>query len=174
MSLVHDWAIRLAEEVAPDEAELAPTIAEAFMAGGKDRQELFAAGRSTVGGFASGAVIVILPYLFQALSMLGPLLMTALSSDLSAKFLEFITNAIKMIHTLNEPKSAATPPPIPVDPMYAPLRQIVTAMGLELRTAGLSNEQADLVTFRVLRLLLEQPQQATQLVQQVIGTGSRR
>jgi len=37
MDLIHEWAARLAETVAPDEAPLAPIMADAYLAGGRDR-----------------------------------------------------------------------------------------------------------------------------------------
>jgi hypothetical protein len=48
------WATRIAEAVAPDEVDLAPDIAEAFVAGGRDRAELFQTAGAVPGGFDQG------------------------------------------------------------------------------------------------------------------------
>ena len=46
------WSVRLAQEVAPDEVDLAPVWAAAFVEGGRARQQFFASGR---GAPASGS-----------------------------------------------------------------------------------------------------------------------
>jgi len=174
MSLVNDWSVRIAEEIAPDEVELAPILADAFMAGGKERKELFAKGGSTVGGFGSGAMAIVLPYILQALWMLGQPLFTILASDSITKFFECVTNAIKLLQTVKEQKAKIAQPLIPSENLYAPLHEIIKVMGKELKTAGLNKDQADLVTFRVLKLMLEQPQQATLFVQQLTRSGAKK
>ena len=47
MDLISSWAARIAEEAAPDEIDLAPAMAQAFIQGGKEREQLFV---SSAGG----------------------------------------------------------------------------------------------------------------------------
>jgi hypothetical protein len=41
LEVLDAWAVKIAEEVAPDEVDLAPVMAHAFVSGGKDKEELF-------------------------------------------------------------------------------------------------------------------------------------
>ena len=45
MDIIAGWAARIAEEAAPDEIDLAPAIAQAFIQGGKEREQLFLSSR---------------------------------------------------------------------------------------------------------------------------------
>ncbi len=66
--------------------------------------------------------------------------------------------------------SAAVPvAAIPAGAGYAPLKRVIDTMAGELQAQGLSADQSDLVTFRVLRQLLDQPQDAAQFVGQLAG-----
>jgi hypothetical protein len=75
----HEWAIRLAESAAPDESALAPVIADAWLAGGVQREQLFHKQRGPAGGFG-GEVVALLPLLFHALSQAAPALVALLDS----------------------------------------------------------------------------------------------
>src|SRR5579872_6041341 len=96
MDTLDTWAITIAEAVAPQEAVLAPITVQAYIAGGKERADLFRQNqRGEPGGFDFGTFQVVLPYLLQGLHTASPLITTVLSSALSGLFLEFIKKKFK-------------------------------------------------------------------------------
>lgn len=177
MSVIEAWSVRLAEEVAPDEVDLAPLMAEAFRAGGKAREELFHSSERALGGFAPGDVVSVMPPVYQSIFAAAPLLIAVLSSDAVKGCLDAIKNALTVIELRMRAQKAASPssettpkPTMPPGDAYAPLRRIIETMRTELESSGLSDEQVDIVTFRALKALLEEPQGATQFVQELAGS----
>ena len=55
-------------DVAPEEEELAPLMAEAFAAGGDTRAELFVESGAVPGGFSVGDVQTVIPLVFQSVA----------------------------------------------------------------------------------------------------------
>ena len=178
MNVLDVWAHKLAEEVAPQESDLAPLWVQAFAEGGAARRELYASAGATAGGFLPGVATPVLPVVLQALSGVAAAIVPALASKYAADFLGCVKNGLTVMELnqrakqspLHNRPSAAGPAPQPAIPSgdtYAPLKRLVEAMGRELRAQGLSEEQCDLVTFRALKALLEEPQGAAQFVQQL-------
>jgi len=175
MTGIRDWSVRLAHEVAPEEADLAPLWAEAFVAGGRERDDLRAAGGSAVGGFGAEGIAAVMPVVFQALAASAGVVMSALASRHAGDFLGCVKNGLALLElrgraekAAGKPKDAeADPPGVPGEATYEPLRRVIRAMGHELRASGMDDDRSDIITFRVLRTLLEEPQGAEGFVQEV-------
>lgn len=178
-----EWAVLLAREVAPEEEELAPLMAEAFAAGGEARAELFATSGAVPGGFSVGDVPTVVPLVLQSLAAAAPVLLGALSSSVVGDLLGCIKTGLSVAEvrakadatlTAGAARGAASAMPaaaaVPEGAGYAPLKRVIDTMSSELQSQGLNADQSDLVTLRVLRRLLEQPQDAAQFVGQLSGT----
>ena len=80
MDILTTWSLKLAEEVAPDEIDLAPIMAQAFVNGGKAREELFQqAATGALGGFGLGEVAAIFPVVLKSLAGAAPVLSAMLT-----------------------------------------------------------------------------------------------
>lgn len=168
MDIIAIWAARIAEEAAPDEIDLAPAMAQAFIQGGKEREQLFVSSAGGVpGAFGPGEGMALFPWLLQAVADAGPVLLLFLASaaPLIGTFIETINNILEIRGRLG-PKDKANV--LPDDP-YAPLKEVIKTLSTEIRSSGISQDQSDLITFRVLRALLEDPESALIFVQKVKG-----
>ncbi|MGI5327702.1 hypothetical protein [Actinomadura nitritigenes] len=67
MDAVADWATRIAERVAPDEADFAAEVGTAYAAGGRARAALFPRPGAEPGGFGPATVLGDLPVILRAL-----------------------------------------------------------------------------------------------------------
>ncbi|WP_018681397.1 hypothetical protein [Actinokineospora enzanensis] len=65
------WAARLAAAAVPDEVELAPSMVLAYVAGGRERAELFRVDGSTSSGFDPDGLVVVFPWILAALPGAG-------------------------------------------------------------------------------------------------------
>lgn len=164
MELVQVWAARLASEVAPEEVDLAPAMAFAFVQGGPARQELFRRSEGGVpGAFTPGGLPVLMPWVLDALAAAAPLLLSILVSGNAERVLRAVRDLLAIRDSLGAKKRPASASPN----AYAPLRQVVEVMSRELGAARVPPEQAEVIVFRVLRVLLEDPAGAAAFVRQV-------
>lgn len=164
MDIVSSWAMKLAEEVASDEVDLAPAITDAFIKGGKDRKELFETAKGgTLGAFGPGEMLIIFPLVLQGVARAAPALMSLFSSGSLNQLLEAVKNALDLKERFQHKPTDPLPPALE----QASLRQSLTTISNTLSASGLSQDQADLLTFRVLRAFLEQPQSAMPFIQKV-------
>ncbi|WNG59950.1 hypothetical protein F0U59_38445 [Archangium gephyra] len=166
-----EWAERLAMEVAPDELDLASTMAEAYTEGGAARRDLFTRAGPHHGGFGAGEVLVVMPWLLKAISQAGPLLLTLLaSSKLITDFLECVKGVLSVLDwgaRDEQPKEPSPPGAVPASVPYVPLRRVVDTMEQQLRVAGLSEKQVQRITFGTLKVLLEEPKGGAGFVREV-------
>jgi hypothetical protein len=163
------WALRIAEEVAPDEVDLAPAMVQAFVRGGRDRRDLFRQPRESVpGAFGPELVIVLFPLILETIEKVGPALMGFFTTtkDAWAGANSFI-GAINVLLTIGSrtgrKKTAETLPDNP----YGPMKDVITIMSQELESSGVPPEQADAIILRVLRRMLEDPSGAAEFVEKV-------
>ena len=175
MSILEDWAIRLATEVAPDEVDLAATFVDAFVQGGAAREDLFRPARAA-GGFDASMLSALLPHVFGAISVSGTVLLGSLRSPLTADFLACVKNGLSLVETAKKGQEAAKKGQplsarsvIPGTDVYAPLRQLLDSMPRRLEAAGVSAEQAELTTFRVLKMMFDEPDGASSFVQNLVS-----
>jgi hypothetical protein len=169
MDSIDLWATRIAEEVAPDEIDLAPSMVHAFVRGGKDKKDIFRRSRDNVpGAFGIELGMALLPLILEAIKYVGPMLSEFFTNtkDAWAGANSFIgaLNVLLTIGSRAERKKVEEA--LPNDP-YGHLKTVVAVMSKELRSSGLSSEQADLITFRVLRVMLEDPSGAAQFTEEI-------
>ena len=110
MADIRDWSVRLAHEVAPEEADLAPLWAEAFIAGGQARSDVRAAGSSAVGGFGAEGVAAVMPVVLQAMAGSAGMVMSALASRHAGDFLGCVKNGLSLLELRDRAEKAASKP----------------------------------------------------------------
>ncbi|HEX8177155.1 MAG TPA: hypothetical protein VF543_18845 [Pyrinomonadaceae bacterium] len=171
---VEEWAVKIAEEVSPVETDFAPLWAEAFVKGGKDRQELFTRSNAQASAFLPGDFIPMLPVILKALAFAAPTLIAVLTSEFTGKFLDVVKNGLAFGEVVGkgkallseEPHAGAKPPAAP-EAVYEKLNEIMTKLDKEVRALGLNKTKRDRINLIVLRLLLENPPDATRFINQL-------
>jgi hypothetical protein len=166
--VVSVWSLRIAEEVTPYEVDLAPDMAYAFIAGGKDREELLRQSEGVPGAFGPDIVIALFPLILSAIETVGPRLLHFLSTvvnqsqDISA-FATALNSLVSVGSHFNRKKQAESLP----DDRYAPLKKVSDELSEELAKAGIDQDRADLITYRVLKVMIEDPSGASQFTKAV-------
>jgi hypothetical protein len=159
--VIEAWATRLAEAVAPDEADLAPDIAAAYVAGGRERAELFRASAATPGGFDPGAVLAVFPFVLSAIAASGALIQAFLASGAAD-----IPGMVKDVVDLRDryrrgperaaAKSTTLAETVPENQhAYQALNRIFIAIEEELGKAGIDAQHRQLLSYRIVRGLLD-------------------
>lgn len=185
MDTVQEWAQRLAESAVPEEVDLAPAIADAFVRGGSARKQLFAVTKGQLGGFSAESVFTLFPYILAGISAASSTLISILTST-------NLESSLGIVHyTLGifaERKSAAEGAAAlgagallfkrhhghserdkntHETPEKAPIALVAEKISAELVAQGVKQDKADAVAFRVLLKLLESPESAVDFVTQV-------
>lgn len=168
--ILNKWARSIAVEVDPAREALAPMMVEAYLRGGRQRRQLFESV-DTPGGFLPEGAISLLPYAFLALSWVANELMhlarngglSALSDLLSCwkSWLELAKarKALEEEATSHQTHSEA----------LDDLNRVLTAVQRALEKQGLPIEQCELVTYRVMKVLVQEPNEAAQVVKTFHG-----
>ena len=94
MNVLDVWAHKLAEEVAPQESDLASLWVRAFAEGGAARRELYASAGATAGGFLPGVATPVLTMVLRALSGVAAAIVPALASRYAADLLGCVKNGL--------------------------------------------------------------------------------
>src|SRR5829696_6577754 len=125
--VVSDWSLEIAKEAAPDEVDLAPTMAYAFIAGGKEREELLRQSEGVPGAFGGEIVIFVFPAILEAIEEVGPLLLGFLSRMVEhaeeVSYFATALNTLVDLRNLFKRKHKADSLP---DDRYAPLKTVST------------------------------------------------
>ena len=162
-AVVSAVALRIAEEAVPDEVDLAPAMAIAFIRGGQDREELFRKEQgSQVGGFGSGGLVALFPIILKALSQHALSVYKFLTTD-AANLIGLLNNLLDLPSKL---KREETIKALPKD-AYEPLATVINVISYELEASGLPPQQADLITFRVVRSLLNSPRDSVVFIESI-------
>ncbi|MET8853214.1 hypothetical protein [Amycolatopsis sp. NPDC004625] len=140
------WALRLAAEVAPDEAELVPPMTAAYVAGGAARRELFARTDAAPGGFDVTAPIVLFPHVLAAVTLTAPAIWTALGGNASS-----VSTLLKNLGDLWDRRRAKQAP----EPQVLELNRLIDAISTELAAAGVPETDSEVLTFRIVRALIK-------------------
>ncbi|MEA5453053.1 hypothetical protein VB780_31065 [Leptolyngbya sp. CCNP1308] len=164
MDQLNDWATNLAMAADPSEADLALDIVDAYIEGGASREELFTrTDTSIAGGFGPGSAIALLPLVLRGITAAGKWILTLVSADATG-------NVVGVVKDLLDIGKDVTPKEkldqLPDTSPYTALKRVIDTVGLELRTAGIEANEADLITFRVLNSLLEDPQGTATFIEQ--------
>jgi hypothetical protein len=160
------WAKRIAVEIDPDREALAPMMLKAYMRGGRDRKQLFECA-PTLGGVLPDGGASLLPYAFLALGWVA----TGLTQLCSAGGLSVLSDLLSCGKNLLElvkirkVQSEETGSSRGRDEMLSGLHHILEEVQQGLEKQGLPTEQCELVSYRVMKVLLQEPAEAAQLVQ---------
>lgn len=164
MSVVNEWTQKIAEAAVPEEIDLAPSIAHAFFSGGKERKQLFQREQKNVqGAFGIAEMTLILPLILQALVYSATTLSTFISSTELNSFLTALNTTFSFRDLAKRKQKVASLPDAP----FLPLKNVLLTISGELHSMGLSEEESDLITFRVLMKLLEDSAGASQFIQKI-------
>jgi hypothetical protein len=164
MELIEAWSVRIAQAVAPDEIDLAPEMARAFLSGGKDRAELFNTSESgSLGGFGAGDVAVIFPIVLKWIVSAGGLLITFLSAPETGTLLTTVESLINIKDKLARQKKVAELPQNP----YGTLKQVQENFAAGLKATGLEQDQCEILTYRFMQTLLADPKSAQEYIQKI-------
>ncbi|MDS0137796.1 hypothetical protein ACWEF6_40660 [Amycolatopsis sp. NPDC004772] len=145
------WAVRLAAEVAPDEAELVPAVTAAYLAGGAARRELFARTNAAPGGFDVTAPIVLFPHVLATVTLAGHAIWTALGGNASS-----VSTLLKNLGDLWDRRRAKQVPAAePQAPGLPELNHLIDAISAELKAAGVPETDSEVLTFRIVRALIK-------------------
>jgi len=163
MDVLSTWSVRIAEDVAPDEVDLAPVMARAYVAGGAARKDLFRQTRGNAsGGFGAGQVTAVFPWVLQSLAVAAPAISAMLAATPYLKdFVSIVKDALDIRASIKDETV------VPTGDRYAPLREAMAAVRSELDAVPLTEDQRDLIAYRVMCVLLESPTGATEFVQTV-------
>ncbi len=164
MSVVNEWTKKIAEAAVPEEIDLAPSIAHAFFSGGKERKQLFQREKKNVqGAFGVAEATLILPFILQALVYSTTALSTFISSTGLNSFLTALNTTFSFHDLCKRKQKVASLPDNP----FLPLKNVLLTISGELHSMGMSEEESDLISFRVLMKLLEDSAGASQFIQKI-------
>jgi hypothetical protein len=164
MDMIDIWSVKVAEAVAPDEIDLAPLMTQAYMTGGKKRQDLFRqADSGGLGGFGPGQIQAIYPWILRAIVTTGTLLYTLLTSEATGKLLSAVETLLNIEDALERRQKAKELPDNP----YVTLKQVLENFSAGLEATGLTQDQRDLLTYKFLKTLLDDPTGGLQYIQEI-------
>ena len=157
------WSVRIAEAVASDEVDLAPMMTEAYVAGGDARKAMFRRSKGgPPGGFGAGQATAIFPWIVRGLAVAAPAVSAMLAATPYLKdFFSIVKDALDIHRTIQEDEAVLK------DDRYETLQRAMLAVRSELETAPIPQEQRDLVVYRVMCVLLEEPSGASQFIETV-------
>lgn len=164
--MLNKWAKMIAVEVAPEYEPLAPMMMTAYLRGGKERKQLFESA-SIAGGFLPDGGLSFLPYAFLALSGIAAPLMQ-LCSSLGLGTINDLLNCWKsLLEVIDVQKKLNEKPEVANkgNDTLAALRRVMDEVQKSLKKQGLTKEQADLVSYRVMKALLQEPNEGAQFIQ---------
>jgi len=152
--LMHEWLVQLARETVPDEAELAPLIVDAYIAGGLERDQFFSANHAPGAAFVDPGSFLVLPQILLGIVGAGAFILNLLGGPATFKdALGAVCNTI----TISEHVLKVGAPPPATDPSEA-IGHIVDVIVQQLKDSPLSDMERELMAYRILRALLENPE----------------
>jgi hypothetical protein len=177
MDLITEWSIKIAEVSYPEEVDLAPFYTETFIEGGKKREQLFQQSQSNIEGAAGLAEgFAIFPWILRGILAGAQLLFQILSSENVSRFITAINDSLEIKEKLtpeqnprqlpDDPSLRQNLQALPDDP-YLPLKRLMDIVSFEVQKSGLSVDEADKTTYRVVRALLEEPPSASLFIKKL-------
>jgi hypothetical protein len=146
------WALRLADEVVPNEVELSPSMVTAYVAGGAERDELFLRPRSVPAGFDVGVVLVVFPHVLAAIAVAGDSVWNLLGGNVSS-----VTTLLKNVSDLwdRRKRHTSAPTTAPASKQDFPdLGRLIDTIDTQLTAVGIESTESELMTFRIVRALI--------------------
>jgi hypothetical protein len=176
VDVVQRWSVRIAQRVAPAEADFAAEVGSAYAAGGQERKDLLPRPGAQPGAFGPGIYALELPLILRALADAGKALMSLLGSTylnnaLAAAALLVAVRASHGDGHASEPERPAAPAtagPEPPTALPASEGQAVELAFASLRdrleAAGFPRERADKLAWELLGELLTNAAEAAVFV----------
>ncbi len=162
MNSIESWSIKIATEIAPNEVDLAPEMTMAYLSGGEAREQLYTQSKSGgLGGFGSGEVQAIFPVLLNCITTASGTIMTILCSPQVESILTVIKSALEIKNLSERKKKVSEELP---EQAYLSLKQTLDAFSAGLKSAGYSQDQCDILTYRFMATLLENPASAQEFI----------
>lgn len=163
---LQQWSVHLAEDVIPEESDLAPFLAGAYITGGKEREALFRTDTAPEGSFIPGGLVFVLPYVFAGIQAAAPHILSLITSASVSTALTIVCNIIslhdKMKQTFATPDLQQRHEQVQ-EPVYS-IRQIVLVIDEHLKKTSLPEEERERIAYRVIRALLEQPEETIEAI----------
>ena len=156
---------KIAEATVPDEIDLAPLIADAFVRGGNEKKSLFAKQESAeLGAFGLVDGILLFPWILKGIAIASPFIFQILSIDDS--YLADVNNFLGIYDKLKIKEKANQLP----EKYSTSLTRLFDTFSSELKASGLPEEQCDKVVSKVLITLLKDPSVSLVFVEKVAGS----
>lgn len=163
VDLIETWALKIAEEATPEEVDLAPIMAKAFVAGGREKVEMFRrSGGAVHGAFGAEVAAAVFPFILQGIVLAWGPLQWLLTSNVMSN-LGAINDLLGIKDRLQRKRHEESLP----DTTFASLKQVNAIVSEELRAAGLRPERCELITYRVLKRMLEDPTGAAEFSKEI-------
>lgn len=161
MDVVQRWSERIAQRVAPEEADFAAEVGAAFAAGGQARKDLLPRSGTQPGAFGPGANAADLPVILQGLADAASALLAFLRSP-------FLGNALAAAGLLvafraDHYHEQVAPQATPLSERQA-LEAAFESLRDRLASAGFNKARADHLAYELLEELLTDTAEAAQFV----------
>jgi hypothetical protein len=161
VDVVERWSERIAQRVAPDEADFAAEVGVAYAAGGQARKDLLPRSSTQPGAFGPGANAADLPLILQGLADTASALLAFLRSP-------FLSNALAAAGLLvafraDHHHGQVAPQATPLGERQA-LEAAFESLRDRLASAGFSKARADDLAYELLEELLTDTAEAAQFV----------
>lgn len=171
MSQITDWAIELAEYAAPYEVDIAPDIVEAYLEGGASKETLFQqTDTSIAGGFGLGDAVALLPWILKGIAGAAKWILSILSAESTSNALGVVKDVKALLAEGDKEKAKTSVQKLPDTDAFDMLKQIIKTIRAELKKAGIPDDEADVVTLRVVVALLDNPQGTAAFIEQIEAT----
>lgn len=139
----HEMAVKLAEEISPEDIELAPIMIDSFIESPSKRRELLSRGnRNVLGSIGAPISASELSLIFLAISTLA----NVISTLFAPKLYDLITKYL-----------SSSNPETSVD-KNANFKSVIDSFSNELSTMGISKDKSEQIAFKVIKVLMEHPE----------------
>lgn len=168
---LQQWSIYLAEIVTPAESDFAPLLVNAYIAGGKQREDLFKTDNAPEGSFMPVGMVFVLPHVLTGILAAAPFLLKLLSST------ELLNNALTTVCNILTLHDRAKQTVIGSghqrgqvqEPVYS-IGKVVSIIDEQLKNIPLPDEERDCIAYRIIRALLEQPDGTVEAIGRLQGS----
>ncbi|MEI7557262.1 hypothetical protein [Candidatus Chlorohelix sp.] len=162
MNLIENWAVKIAAEITPNEIDLAPDMTAAYLAGGESRDQLYMQSKGGgLGGFGSGEVQVIFPIILSCITAASSAIVAILCAPQVGTILAVIKSVLEIKDIAGRQKKVSEELP---EHAYGSLKQTLDAFSTGLKSVGYTQDQCDILTYRFMATLLEDPKSAQDFV----------
>lgn len=165
MDILTNLSIKIAEATVPDEIDLAPLMTDAFIRGGKEKEDLFEKQENIeLGSFGMIEGILLFPWILKGIAVASPFILQLLSIDNTD--LSFVNNLLGICDKLKIKEKANQLP----KKYSASFTNLFDVFSSELKASGLPEEQCEKIVSNVVITLLKDPSISVVFVEKVAGS----